>query len=627
MFGLSFLAPLFLAGAVAAAIPIALHLFHRRAEPVIDFAAMRYLRQAPVEQSRRRRVREFVLLALRVTALALMAFAFARPYFAAASSALADGATVVLVDTSASVTAPGQFEQVRSRAADVVRQAPVTQAVAVLSFAHTADVVAPLAADRSLALAAVSQLQPGGGATRYAAALRRASEELAGRPGRIVVVTDLQESGWAAGTEAGTDGVVPDNITVEVEAVPPPSGNLALTSLRIEGGDAIAALSNYSPGAATAQVVFAAGQRRLGAVPLTVPASGTAEARLPLAGVVSGPLSGPLTATIADASGYAADNVRYAVADGDGGIFVLAVSASGNPADSLYLERALTITGGAGGFQFRSIAAAALASLDDATFGGVDVIAVLGSRGLDQRGRQRLAQFVQAGGGMLVAAGPDVEPDMLTQGSAKVVATGWQVRDAAATNFAPDDSRHPVFRLFGGAGTLSNVTFMRSALLDAPADGAVIARYTDGTPAVIEERAGKGRVLLLASDLNYRWNDFPLQPSFVPFVHETVRYLAAARAARTEYLVGELPGHSATPGVVTIGTRQVAINVDPRESDPAVMTSDAFRDGIARLQAPAAQQAGVADRQREDGQGLWRYGLLLMLLTLVGEGLIGRRLG
>ena len=619
MFGLSFLAPLFLAGVVAAAVPIALHLFHRRAEPVIDFAAMRYLRHAPVEQSRRRRVREMVLLALRVTALALMAFAFARPYFASASSALADGATVVLVDTSASVTAPGQFEQVRSRAADVIRRAPALQAVAVLSFAHTADVVAPLASDRSLALAAVSQLQPGGGATRYAAALRRASEELAGRPGRIVVVTDLQDSGWVE----GPDGAVPDNVTVDVEAVAAPSGNLALTSLRMDGADAIAGLSNYSPDVATAQVIFTAGQRRLGAVALTVPPAGTAEARLPLAGVVSG----PFTATVADAAGYSADNVRYAVADGEGGIFVLAVSSSGNPADSLYLERALTIAGGAGGFQFRSIAAAALPSLDAATFGGVDVVAVLGSRGLDQRGRQRLAQFVEGGGGLLVAAGPDVEPGLLTQSPAKVVATGWQARDAVATNFAPDDSRHPVFRLFGGAGTLSNVTFTRSALLTAPSDSTVIARYTDGTPAVIEERAGKGRVLLLASDLNYRWNDFPLQPSFVPFVHETVRYLAAARAARTEYAVGELPGQAATAGVVTVGTRQVAINVDPRESDPRVMRSEAFRDGIARLQAPAATQAGVADRQREDGQGLWRYGLLLMLLTLAGEGLVGRRSG
>ena len=51
MFGISFLSPLFLIGAAAVAVPIAIHLFYRRAEPVIEFAAMRYLRQAPVEQA------------------------------------------------------------------------------------------------------------------------------------------------------------------------------------------------------------------------------------------------------------------------------------------------------------------------------------------------------------------------------------------------------------------------------------------------------------------------------------------------------------------------------------------------------------------------------------------------
>lgn len=618
MFGMSFLAPLFLAGAAAVAIPIALHLFHRRAEPLIEFAAMRYLRHAPVEQSKRRRMRELLLLALRVTALALMAFAFARPYFVSASAAMAGGATIVLVDTSASVTAPGQFEQVRSHAADVIRSAPPTHAIAVLSFAEAADVVAPLAADRNLALAAVSHLQPGGGATRYRAALHRAAEELAGRPGRVVLITDLQESGW----EPGTDGAVPENVVVDLETVTPPPGNVGLTSLRVEGGEAIATVSNFSPDAASQQVVFTVDQRRLGAVPIIIAPEGTAEARI----VVPQGVSGPLTAAISDAHGYAADNARYAVLGGDDGISVLAVSASGNPVDSLYLERALAIAGGAGGFRFRSTAAAGLATIDEATFGRVDVIAVLGSRGLDQRGRQRLAQFVEGGGGVLVAAGPAVEPDLLTQSPAKVVATGWRMRDAAAMNFAPDDSRHPIFRLFGGAGTLTNVTFTRAVLLNTAADATVIARYTDGTPAVIEERSGEGRVLLLASDLNYRWNDFPLQPAFVPFVHETVRYLAASGGTRTDFLVGELPGAPSQPGIVDVG-RSVAVNVDPRESDPTVMTTDVFRDGIARLRAPAAQEAAVAEQQREDGQGLWRYGLFLMLVTLVGEGLLGRRHG
>ena len=40
MFGVSFLSPLFLIGALAAAVPILLHLFHRKTEVVIDFPAV-----------------------------------------------------------------------------------------------------------------------------------------------------------------------------------------------------------------------------------------------------------------------------------------------------------------------------------------------------------------------------------------------------------------------------------------------------------------------------------------------------------------------------------------------------------------------------------------------------------
>lgn len=627
MFGVSFLSPLFLAGIAAAAVPIAIHLFYRRAEPVIEFAAMRYLRQAPVEQARRRRLRELVLLALRVAALALLALAFARPYVSGAAASLAGAATVVLVDTSASMTGPGQFDRVRERATSLVREAPAQHSVSVLSFGDAVDVVAPMSQDRSRALAAVAALKPGAGATRYRAALQRAAEELNGRSGRIVVLTDLQQSGWD-----GTDAAVPENVTIDVEEVEGPSSNLAVSSLRIEAGEAVAVVQAYSSGEpATEQVIFAADGRRVGAVPVQVPAGARGEARLPLSGTAGEALS----ASIMDRSGYAADNVRYAVLDGDAAISVLGLTASGHPTESLYLERALSVADGAGGFQFRATNGVALSALEPEALGRVDVIAVLGTRGLEQRGRERLREFVRGGGGLLLTGSPDVEPEMLRQALGDLSPTTWEMRDRTALSFAPDDARHPIFRPFGGAGTLANVRFARSVLLDAPAGARVIARYTDGTPALVEERGGSGRVLIFASDLNYAWNDFPLQPGFVPFVHETLRYLASPRALQSEYTVGELTdSRGRAPGVLRLENtatgqrgRPVAVNVDGREADPRRMTVNDFQAGISRLHANAARRADDGAREREDQQSLWRYGLLLMVVSLAAEGLLGRRLG
>ena len=48
---MAFLSPLFLAGALAASIPIVLHLLRREPEGHVKFAAVRLLQSAPVEQT------------------------------------------------------------------------------------------------------------------------------------------------------------------------------------------------------------------------------------------------------------------------------------------------------------------------------------------------------------------------------------------------------------------------------------------------------------------------------------------------------------------------------------------------------------------------------------------------
>jgi hypothetical protein len=210
----------------------------------------------------------------------------------------------------------------------------------------------------------------------------------------------------------------------------------------------------------------------------------------------------------------------------------------------------------------------------------------------------------------------------------------WDGRTSEQVRFAPDDSRHPVFRVFGGTGALGNVTFARAVVLTVPDTAAVVARYSDGSPALVEERSGAGRVMIFASDLNHQWNDFPVQPAFVPFVHELFRYLALARPARSEYVVGEVPGESGLkPGVVTLQNasgartgRIVSVNVDPRESNPDRMTAEAFQEAIVRVTSPAPGQPEARRRADEDTQRLWQYGLILMAIGLVAEGMIGRRL-
>ncbi len=158
---------------------------------------------------------------------------------------------------------------------------------------------------------------------------------------------------------------------------------------------------------------------------------------------------------------------------------------------------------------------------------------LLSTRGLERRGRELLASYAQKGGGILVAAGPeidgDVVADVLGTGSTLKVVTVDGTRPAART-LAPADLRHPVFQAFAGnTGTLGLVTFQNAARIGGTACQ-TLARFTTGDTAFIECPAGEGRALVFASDLDNKWNDFPVHATFVPFLHEIVRYLASARA-------------------------------------------------------------------------------------------------
>jgi hypothetical protein len=159
------------------------------------------------------------------------------------------------------------------------------------------------------------------------------------------------------------------------------------------------------------------------------------------------------------------------------------------------------------------------------------------------------------------------------------------------------------------------------------ADGwQVPARFSDGTPAVLDRAEGQGRVVLFASDLDRRWNDFPLHPAFVPFVVEAVEHLSARPSQPSEFVVSRLPsGVPPQPGIHKTGDgRTVAVNVDPRESNTAVMTTAEFTEMIDTSSDGSARQVQIKADQAESRQNLWQYGLLLMLTMLVAESFVGR---
>jgi hypothetical protein len=635
---LSFLSPLFLVGAAAAAVPIVLHLLKREPETRVQFAAVKLLKKAPVEHTRRRHLRELILLALRITALVLLALAFARPFFASGAAVGSTGVTIVALDTSLSMSAPGRFERARQFAREAIDRAPANNLVGVVTFADEAETVAKPGGDRVLARAAVDQAAPGFGATRYRGAFSAASEHLAGRRGAIVVVTDLQESGWDAGDRVQ----VPGNATIEVADVGALPPNLAVTAVRALPDRIVATVHNGGPRPRDARVHLQIDGRPAGDATVSLGANQSAEATI--AGAPRGTLA---VVTVDDPDGIAADNARYVVLGGSSRPSVLVVTGSGDlPREAFYVQHALSAgTADGAAFQVVGVSGAQLGSWTDDRVAASAAVLLLSTRGLERRGRELLSAYAQSGGGLLIAAGSeidgDVVADVLGGGSALKIATASGPRPVGVRTLAPADMRHPVFQPFAGTtATLGLVKFQNASRIGG-SGCQTLARFTTGDPALIECPAGEGRALVIASDLDNKWSDFPVHATFVPFVHEAVRYLASARAHASDYLVGDAPaGVKKVPGFATIAdgrlgrgdprraggaTRRIAVNVDPREADPARLSIEEFTSAVAPLKEAGSAGTRVEARQQEDRQHLWQYAMACMALLLVAEGLLAAR--
>lgn len=633
---LTFLSPMFLIGAAAAAVPIVLHLLKREPEPRVKFAAVRLLKRAPVEHTEKHRLRELLLLALRVATLVLLAVAFARPFFATGAAAGTSGVTVVALDTSFSMGAPGRFDRARQLARDAVARAPAGDLVGVLTFDEDAEIAARPSADRVLAASAIDQAAPGFGATRYRAALSAATQALTMAPGRratIVLVTDLQENGWDEGDRAA----VPEGARVEIADVGPLAANLAVTAVRPLADRIVATIHNASARSRDVRARLTIDGRAGADAATTIGANQSADVTFP-----APPQGGVAAVAVDDPDGPSADNVRYAVLRGGRRPSVLVISGNGSAGgDGFYVRHALSVGAGSAGYDVVVTSGAQLSAMPgseaspDRSLSPHAAVLLLSTRGLERRGREALAGFVREGGGLLVAAGPDVDGDvagdLLGGASSLQIRHGLDVR-IDARSLAPVDVRHPVFRPFAGSSaTLTLVRFRDAARISA--NGCqTLARFTSGDTALLECAPGDGRALILASDLDNRWNDFPLHASFVPFLHEAVRYLASARAFSSDYLIGDAPsGVPRQPGVHSVPDaqggepRRVAVNVDPRESASGRLTVDEFQAAVTHMKEADRPAARVEAQQQEDNQHLWQYALVLMVVTLTVEGLIAAR--
>src|SRR3954465_15710851 len=238
---MGFVAPLVLVGLGALALPVLIHLIQRERKRVVEFPSLMFLRKIPYQSVRRRRIRDWALLAMRLAALALIVMAFARPFFRrdALSAAAQNGAreSVILVDASYSMEYGDRWNRARDAARNAIRAMAPGDRASLVFFASTADVAVRSAGDRGRLESALAAGSTGPGATRYAPALKLAGTVLSGSalPRReIVLISDFQRRGWEQ-TPGRDDVRLPERTTLTpIDVAAGDTTNLSVTPISLQ---------------------------------------------------------------------------------------------------------------------------------------------------------------------------------------------------------------------------------------------------------------------------------------------------------------------------------------------------------------------------------------------------------
>src|SRR5689334_3904335 len=200
---MSFLAPAFLAGLVAIAVPVLIHLINRERKVVVEFPSLMFLQRIPYRSVRRQKIRHLLLLILRCLALALLIAAFARPFFQKRQTAIgANGAreVVILLDNSSSMGYANRWDRARGEARKIVSGLGATDHGTLIVFANNAVVASDPTGAPAAITASINAAKLSAEKTRFSPALKLASQIISAStlPRReVILISDYQKIGWA----------------------------------------------------------------------------------------------------------------------------------------------------------------------------------------------------------------------------------------------------------------------------------------------------------------------------------------------------------------------------------------------------------------------------------------------
>ncbi len=555
----SFLHPWALWLAAGAVVPLLIHLFSRHKPRQVRFPAVRFIQRGRRRSLRRTRLKQLLLLLMRMGLIALFALLMARPVLgsgpAGGGQLGATPAAVLVVDDSLSmnytVGDASWLEAARNRALEFLRALPPDCAVAVLTASRpTGKLVRNVAevSDRIRGLAPTMTAASCWRALEAASALLRGTG--AGRRD-IYVFTDMTRGAWPGHGQRSLDLGRDTNLLL-VDCGRADAVNGAVIELRDAGGSALEggplllqARVAASGGPITRTVQFELNGRAVSRRDLELAAG--EERTILLEGELNRAGHNWGRVSFLNPDALTADDSRAFTVSAAPRLSVLCVEDQPDAPEPAcqFVRLALDPReeGERGPFHVSTAASDALGTEDGPALADYDVVVLAGAGRLDRAAWRRLGTYLSGGGGLLVFCGPATADAYRTEEAVGVL--GTRVAEAvtapgeeafALRIVGPD---HPFIKAFRGSGApLEQVRVRTCRRLEPAGTAQELMSFAPGLPALLVEEA-VGRSAVFASTADDRWGIFARTPGFVPFCREMALHLAAREAGRlSSYAVG-----------------------------------------------------------------------------------------
>ncbi len=596
---MGFLNPWLLVGTAAVAVPILIHLLNRFRRRRVRWAAMEWLRRAVVMRSRRVRLEDLLLLAMRCLAVLLIALAMARPTFTCTGARWFGGevhvGAVIAVDGSYSMdyrpaAVRSRFDHAMATVREIGRTLSAGDRLSVVLMGEEPRILLRNVVfdEQTLAdLVEAEHVRPLPERLNLELALEQTAALVAEMKTPIrecYIVTDGQASTWEDVSEKSRQALDEIGSLASVRFLPVPEDageNLAVRSLALASGAVragasaryVAEVHNYGrrtrekvpvelllDGRPVDQVVIdrlEPGRTR--AVPLFVRFERAGAARLK-AGLGRDALE--------------MDNTRHAVAHVMETVRILCVD--GDPSDrpfrgeTDFLRLGFVPKPGTPAAESLAVEVVSYLELVPKKLADYDVVVLANVPDVHESKVAELARFVRGGGGLVLFLGDRVQAELLNRRLMGVEADllpatlgdvasapaeeagGWPVAVADAAHPLAQGLRHLPAELLAEARVER-----RFRVEPVEAARPVLTVAGSSLPLVLERTVGRGKVVLVTTSADRDWTNLPAHPAFPILLHEAVTHLTRQPFEHPvtvgEPLVAPVPSQSKQVSVMFVG--------------------------------------------------------------------------